>query len=357
MATCDMPDDDELPNNLEETPDHAHTLDPVDMLEADIVAADRRLRPYDLSLEKLDAAYNAVMRYAGYLASIYRSKDAELIAAKAIETYGNVDPNQGPPTQQDNEHQPTVGNGPSQQLPVQQIPVQQLPVQQLPVQQLPVQQLPVQQLPVQQLPAQQISTDQQVEPPIPLPDLPEHVWLALEGKPYDPFWMETYGISEEFLSSWNSKKKVEELFRQGALRLGDLLYFEVTSSTDVQETRCVVVRDCDRSSGIRVEIVNSITGHPTGVTETCLGISALHQFVIAHFADKCSLCKPRSSKAYDVTYVMRNDQKLGALTLFRQRFALWQIMQMRRGTIKKSQRGGKLFAGINVNKPKEPEAS
>ncbi|KAL8695839.1 MAG: hypothetical protein Q9201_007940 [Fulgogasparrea decipioides] len=205
-----MPDDEELLKDLEETPDHAHTLDPIARLRAD--SADRRLTPYDLSLKELEDAYNEVMRYAGHLANISRSKTAEFIAAKAIETYDNADPNQGPPIQQGYEHQSTVGSGPSQQRPIRQLPVQQL------------------------------SPDQQVEPPIPLPDLPEDIWVALERKPYDPFWMETYGVSEKFLSNWNSKKKVEELFQQGALRLGDYLHFEVTSATNMQETRYVVVR-------------------------------------------------------------------------------------------------------------------
>ncbi|KAL8685814.1 MAG: hypothetical protein Q9218_007529, partial [Villophora microphyllina] len=179
------------------------------------------------------------------------------------------------------------------------------------------------------LPQQQHLVEEASEPTaIPLPVLPDHVWATEEGQPYNPFWMSDHGISEDFIRGWLSRKRVQDLFRQGALCLGDRLNVNTVSDANIQVERSVSVTAL-KSPGLVVEIVDPSTGSLTGISKLCSGIGDILEFVKFHFHDK-EILTPGITRVHEAVHVSRNGQDLGSLTDIRQRFVLWALMQAKR---------------------------
>ncbi len=52
--------------------------------------------------------------------------------------------------------------------------------------------------------------------------LPDAHFAAAKGRPYDPFWMEKNGLSPDLHASFSSKAKLEKMFFDAILLLGDM---------------------------------------------------------------------------------------------------------------------------------------
>ncbi|KAL8695838.1 MAG: hypothetical protein Q9201_007939 [Fulgogasparrea decipioides] len=184
------------------------------------------------------------------------------------------------------------------------------------------------------------------------PILPDHVLEAEKDKPYDPFWMTVFGVPDKHIEGWRSKKNVEDLFRRGALTVGDQLHFKVITTENEVVERAVFVRHLSllqqKSSRLLVAPANSISlaqvvgiemvkgmallrveilqpgpAYPDGVTASCSGVHSINELVLGHFHDRRTV----KGVSYDSVYVRRGDQELGSLYEVRQRYALWEIIR------------------------------
>ncbi|KAI4205690.1 MAG: hypothetical protein LQ350_000187 [Teloschistes chrysophthalmus] len=174
--------------------------------------------------------------------------------------------------------------------------------------------------PVQEPSAQSTPTSGPIEQPI----VPDAVFIAESGRPYDPFWMENWHIAPGNFQSLRSKLKFTDIFDRGALQYdNDVLRFtSITSAGWEIERRFVIIKSQATYVPI-VKLLRDDLQNPwdSDLTERCRGLGEILQFV-----KRCTGDNPRYKTCLNYRHVSvsRNGAEIGTLAEIRHRFHMWE---------------------------------
>ncbi|KAL8693600.1 MAG: hypothetical protein Q9218_001600 [Villophora microphyllina] len=163
------------------------------------------------------------------------------------------------------------------------------------------------------------------------PIVPDAVFKAEAGHPYNFSWMTKWNIPDHYLEGWRSKLKFEDLFRRGALKYNrDVLRFTSITNTGQQvERRFVankIVPTPDARTGRQSLVITVLRDYPNTPDEAefvglCSGGKGIHEFVTQCFGDRSLGARVMNYSEISVT---RDGVEVGTVQDIRIRYHLWE---------------------------------
>lgn len=139
----------------------------------------------------------------------------------------------------------------------------------------------------------------------------------LHIRPYDVNWMGTFSVSEDVLSTFQSKHKLSALISAGVLRAGDYIFH--VNPSGVYKAAMIVPKLMMQSFP---DLHFRLNGVPVGYMTKCTGPS--------NIVDALNMFPPQNelyrNDAWKILKVFRNGQVLGTLYDIRQRYGYFRML-------------------------------
>ncbi|KAL9589852.1 MAG: hypothetical protein Q9203_001343 [Teloschistes exilis] len=156
------------------------------------------------------------------------------------------------------------------------------------------------------------------------PMVPDAVFIAESGRPYDLFWMEKWNIASQQFQDLRSRMKFNDLFDRGVLQWDhDVLHFNSVTSAGCEVKRRFVLSKSQARYSPVVKFLREDLENPwdSDLKEMCCGLNEILEFV-----KRCTNDKPRyKCLFYQDVSVSRNGAELGTLGEIRHKFHMWEF--------------------------------